>query len=186
MELRRLSMGLHALSPRVKRDGALALALIGLCVAARLLPHAPNFTPLAAAALFAGAMMRDVRLAVATPAIALIVSDVLIGFYNPLVMAAVYVGLLAPVLLGRTVLADGIGAFRLPATALGAAVLFFMVSNLAVWATSPLYPLNGAGLAACFIAALPFFKYTLAGNLVWSAALFGAAHLAKRVSARSA
>ena len=40
--------------------------------------------------------------------------------------------------------------------ALGA-VLFFLVSNFGVWLTQELYPHSAAGLAACYVAALPFF-----------------------------
>src|ERR1700740_2149970 len=57
----------------LRADLLLALALIALCVAARLLPHVQNFSPVAAAALFAGAVMgrRSLAVVVAGGALAL-------------------------------------------------------------------------------------------------------------------
>jgi len=37
-----------------------------------------------------------------------------------------------------------------------------------------LYPMTGAGLVECFTAAIPFFRNSVAGDLVYTTALFGA------------
>jgi hypothetical protein len=52
-------------------------------------------------------------------------------------------------------------------------VLFFVVTNFGVWAFTDMYPRTGDGLTACFIAAIPFFRNTLAGDLFYAAVLFG-------------
>src|SRR5437762_2688679 len=74
---------------------ALALSLVALDVVARLAPHAPNFTPLAASA------------------------------------------------------------------------------NLAVWASSGMYAADLDGLVHCYVAALPFLRNTVLGDMFWTALLFG-------------
>jgi hypothetical protein len=49
-----------------------------------------------------------------------------------------------------------------------------------MWLFSGFYPLTAAGLAACFVAAVPFFQNSLAGDLVFSALLFGGWAIAER------
>jgi hypothetical protein len=60
-------------------------------------------------------------------------------------------------------------------------LLFFVVTNFAVWALSGMYPLTAAGLAACYVAALPFLPQTVIGDLFWAAVLFGGAALVQLV-----
>jgi hypothetical protein len=71
------------------------------------------------------------------------------------------------------------GAGRIALLAVGASVLFFSMSNLAVWALSGMYPRTGAGLVACYAAALPFLQSTLAGDLCFTGVLFGGMALAE-------
>ena len=56
--------------------------------------------------------------------------------------------------------------------------IFFLATNFAVWQFGGIYPTTGAGLVQCYAAGLPFLKYLLAGDLVWSTILFGAYRLA--------
>lgn len=152
---------------------ALAATLIAFAAMARLLPHPPNFTPVAAIALFAACVTRSSAAGLAIAAAAMVVSDLSIGFYDWRVMAAVYFAFALPALLGRTLPAGRLAPARTGAFALAASVWFFLVTNAAVWAFGPLYPTTAAGLGAAYTSALPFFKYTLAGDLAWTAALFG-------------
>jgi len=146
-------------------------------VLSRWLPHPPNFTPLVAAALFSGALCRDWRLALAIPLSAMLLADLWLGLHDTL--AFVYLGIAAAVALGR-----GLGSQRQPAWLLGAgtlgAVLFFLISNFGVWLTQDLYPPTVTGLAACYLAALPFFTNTLVATLLWGALLFGGEHWLRR------
>jgi len=154
------------LSPAA-RMFVVAIAALAL---SRWVPHPPNFTPLVAAALFSGAICRDWRLALALPLGAMLLADLWLGLHATL--AFVYLGLALAVVVGR-----GLGSRRQPVLLLGAgtlgAVLFFLVSNFGVWLTQALYPHTAAGLAACYLAALPFFANTLLATLLWGAALFG-------------
>jgi hypothetical protein len=74
--------------------------------------------------------------------------------------------------------------FRIPLGATCGAVIFFVVSNFGVWLQSGMYPHTLAGLADCYTLALPFFRNTLTGDLVYSGLLFGAYAFATRLAAR--
>ncbi|MCX6956177.1 MAG: hypothetical protein NTV51_28920 [Verrucomicrobia bacterium] len=151
--------------------------MIFAAAATRLLPHLPNFTPLGALALFAGAQFADRRLAFGVPLAALLLSDAVLGFHAG--MPAVYGCFALIVVLGL-----GLRTRRSVSTVAGAALtgslLFFTVTNFAVWAAGELYPRTAAGLVACYVAAVPFFQNTLAGDAVYTAALFGGLALAQR------
>ena len=154
-------------------------ALVGAAALARLIPHPPNFTPVGAIALFGAACFADRRLAFGIPLVAMLLSDLLLGalFYGWGTFNAA-----TPAVYGAFLLCGAIGLglrrgrtpWRIGGASVGAAVVFFAVTNFAVWLTSGMYPLNAGGLAACFAAAIPFFGNTLAGHLVFSAVLFGA------------
>ena len=63
---------------------------------------------------------------------------------------------------------------------LAGSVLFFVWTNFGVWAFWNLYPHTLEGLVACYTAAIPFFRNTLLGDVVYSTALFGGFALAER------
>ena len=149
------------------------LALVALGVAGRLLPHAPNFTPLVAAALFAGFFLRSASAAACVPLASLLLSDVVLGVYDYKVMGVVYLCLLAPVLMSR-VLQRRLSVLTVGAGSVGASALFFGATNLAVWLSSGMYEHTLAGLVRCYVAALPFLQNALLGDLFWSGLLFGA------------
>jgi hypothetical protein len=155
----------------LRADLLLALALIALCVAARLLPHVQNFSPVAAAALFAGAVMGRRTLAVLMPLAAMLIGDLVLGFYHWQVMATVYAALAVPALIGMIGRRHGLWLTAIGG-AIGSALIFFATTNFAVWAFSGMYSLDGAGLLQCYIAGLPYLKYTVVGDLLWSVALF--------------
>lgn len=158
--------------------------IILLAAVSRLFPHAPNFTPLGAIALFAGAYIGNRFLAFLIPLCAMIVSDALMGFKGwayPEQTITVYSTFLLITLLGF-VLKNNKGILRVGATSVAASVLFFITTNFAVWLggffhTPALYPLNGTGLAECYVAAIPFFSNTLTGDLFYNLVLFGGFYL---------
>lgn len=71
-------------------------------------------------------------------------------------------------------------------TLLACSLIFFAASNFAVWAFSGMYSADLTGLLQCYAAALPFLKNTIAGDLLWAAALFGGTTLVRRLTARHA
>lgn len=153
----------------------LLLLLIGVGV--RVLELPANFSPTAALVLFAGCYFRQPLTGVTLGILTLALSDLFIGVYLPALMAFVYVAMVLPVLLGRWLR----GRFSFPrlgiATVAGS-TLFFIVSNFGVWLTSDWYSADLAGLIACYVAALPFYQYTLLGDLCWVTIVFGAWRLA--------
>jgi hypothetical protein len=163
---------LPALAMKLSRaDLALAMSLVGLDVIARLAPHAPNFTPVAASALFAGAVLRSRSLAVAVPLAAMLASDFILGGYDWRVMGVVYAALALPALLGRWGRARGV--IVLVPLALSSSLFFFATTNFAVWVFSGMYTHDFAGLIHCYVAALPFLQNTIIGDMFWTILLFG-------------
>jgi hypothetical protein len=156
----------------------LALAIIALAAALRIAPHPWNFTPVGAMSLFSGAIIRDRRLALIFPLLVLFVGDIFIGFHK--LMPVVYASFLISVAIGFW-LRDLRNVGRISAATLLGAIQFFLVTNFAVWAVGLSYPRNGAGLLACYIAGIPFFWSTLAGDAVYAILLFGSFALAERL-----
>ena len=165
-------------------DLALVAFLIGFDVAARLMWHTPGVSPVAASALFAGMMLRRRSLAPVVPLAALLISDAISGFYHWQVMAVVYAALTLPAVAGILMRRFGPARAVVPA-ALSCSLFFFATTNFAVWAFSSMYSLDMAGLTQCYVAALPFLKYTVAGDLFWAAVLFGGAWLVQRLTTRA-
>ena len=163
------------------------LMLVGLIIfgfSSRLLiADIPNFKPIAAIALFSGFFFARTWMALLTISLALLISDWQIGSYHWPIALSVYGVLLAGCLLGRYFIgqrsqnsgrrfskSDGL---RIGAAALVISCLFFVITNFAVWATGLWYPQSTEGLISCYANAIPFFKYTLAGDVFFTAAIFG-------------
>ena len=161
------------LKPRFAVLGSLIFA----AAAFRLLPHPPNVNPIAALALFGGASFSDNRLAFLVPLAALFSSDLVIGLYSH--MEFVYASFAAIVGIGL-LLRGRHNAIAIGSAAVASSVLFFVVTNFGTWATGSLYPHTIAGLSACYLAGIPFFQNTLAGDLFFTALLFGGFALLER------
>ncbi len=157
----------------------LALALVVLAAALRIAPHPWNFTPVGAMALFSGAVLKDRRLAFAFPLLALFAGDLFLGFYKLSVMLIVYASFLLSVLIGLS-LRDRRTIARIGLATLLGAIQFFLITNFAVWQFLGGYPHNASGLLACYVAGVPFFWNTLAGDAVYATLLFGGYALAER------
>lgn len=154
------------------------LMAIFTAAAMRLLPHPPNFSPIAAMALFSGAFLPRQWLAFVAPLAALFLSDLVLGFYPEIVL--VYLSVAATVLVGW-VIARRKTVLRVGIAAVAGSAIFYIVTNFGVWLLSGMYPRTVEGLIACYAAAIPFFQNTLAGDLVFTALLFGGFVLAERL-----
>lgn len=146
-----------------------------IAIAGRLIPHAPNFTPVAAMALFGGATLSNKRLAFILPIVAMFLSDLIIGFHNT--MWAVYIAFAATVFIG-TKLNGKIKPLNIITASVASSALFFIITNFAVWFGSTFYPQNATGLIECYVSAIPFFNNGLIGDLFYSGILFGSFALA--------
>ena len=151
----------------------LLLLVAGLRIA-DILPY--NFTPIAAIALFGGAMFSKKSLAFVLPLGIMVLSDLFIGFHSTI--WAVYASFLAIVLIGRAIskkptMASAFGG------AFAGAVLFFLITNAAAWFANPYYTQDLSGLLNSYAAGVPFFRGTVAGDLLFTGVLFGSFKLAE-------
>ena len=161
------------LSPRL----IAIVSAIFLAALLRLLPHPPNFSPIAAMALFSGAFLPRRGLAFAAPIGAMLLSDAVLGFHGG--MPVVYASVAMIVAIGWLVSARRT-AGRIALAAVTGSVLFYLLTNFGVWASGTMYPKTVEGLVACYVAAIPFFQNSLAGDLFFAALLFGGFALAER------
>ncbi len=174
-----------------RRDRIELAVFAGLVLAGSLarvlLSDWPNFAPVAAIALFAGYFFRSRAIALLVPLAVMGISDLFIGSYDWHMMALVYGALMLPVfargMLRRWFSVDaGATAFRatagLLASSLGASISFFAISNFGAWLWYGTYEHTVAGVIHCYVQAIPFFRYTLAGDLLFAVVLFGGYALA--------
>jgi hypothetical protein len=152
--------------------------LIALGVAGRLLPHPPNFTPMAAIALFAGFIFIKRYMAVVAVISTMLLCDYFAfgslssSWFGSKSMFVVYLALLFPIVF-KNFLQKKIGVLRIFGAALASSSVFFLATNFAVWAFSPMYEKTLEGLVLCYTMAIPFFQNTVAGDLIWSGVIFG-------------
>jgi hypothetical protein len=144
-------------------------SLLVICaVISRLLPHPPNFAPIAGMAL-AGGVYMDKRFALIVPLIALVVSDIFIGFSY--ISLFVYFSFFLIGLLGLW-LHNNKKLTTIAVTTLSSSILFYLITNFGVWALGG-YSYTFTGLVECYVAAIPFFHNTLFGDIVYVTVLFG-------------
>ena len=127
-------------------------------------------------ALFGGAYFSNKKLAFAVPLTAMFLTDLVLGFHNTII--AVYISFALMVVIGMTMIKKK-RAGNIVLASVTAAVLFFIITNFAFWLTGIMYPVTATGLIECYVAAIPFFGYNLAGNLFYAGVMFGLFELAK-------
>ncbi|MBD3380542.1 MAG: hypothetical protein GF408_08815 [Candidatus Omnitrophica bacterium] len=153
----------------------IAYLLILLGILLRLVPHAANMAPVAAIALFAGAYL-DRRIAPWVPLAIMVASDLVIGLHD--VVFYTWGAFLLTGFMGVFTLREKRTPARVMGVTAGASILFFLITNFGVWLAW--YPRTFAGLADCYVKALPFIRNTLASNLIAAAVLFGVYELLAR------
>jgi hypothetical protein len=151
--------------------------IVMLAALARLIPHPPNVTPIAAMALFGGAYFSGRKAAYAVPLAAMLLSDIILGFlvYGNALWASqpvVYACIIVMVAMGRLV-RPRCSPLSVALVTMASSVMFYVVTNFAVWAFGSFYPRTWDGLTTCYIAAIPFFRNTVMGDFAFTALLFG-------------
>ena len=157
--------------------------LILFAALSRLIPHPPNFAPIGAMALFGAAYFSQRYLTFLIPIISMWLADLVLNnvvygqyfdhfvwFYQGCYWtygAFILIGLLGFAILKR------IRVQNLFIASLLASFIFFLVSNFGVWVSSAIYSKDFSGLLICYTAAIPFFRNTLMGDLVYTGVLFG-------------
>ena len=165
-----------------------ALSLTALGAIARLLPHPPNFAPVGAMSLYGGARLAGWQAYLVPLALMAITDPILSVFYGVPVFSRfqlfVYASFLVSVWLGRRLQATE-NISRIAAFSVMNSIQFFLITNFGSWLWFQGYPRSAAGLSACYVAAIPFFGWTLASDLAYTALLFGLhAWLTRTVAAR--
>jgi len=134
-----------------------------------ILPFPPNFAPIGALALFSGVYLKK-KYALIIPLAAMVVSDLFIGWHNLVLFtwgSFALIGVIGWMVRKKKNIITVIGG------SLAGSILFFLVTNFAVWAFTPLYTKAASGLVQCFILAIPFFRNTVLGDLFYVGVLFG-------------
>ena len=150
----------------------IATLLIVAAALLRLLPHAPNFAPIAALALFGGVVLPR-RWSLVIPFGAMILSDAVIGFYELPVMMSVYACFILTTVLGWWIKKQQQKGSIVVGISIFSSFVFFVVTNFAVWAWGHIYPHTAAGLLTSYAMGVPFFRNTLMSDLFYSGLLFG-------------
>lgn len=161
------------------------LTVIIAAAAMRLIPHWPNFTPIAAMALFGGVYMTRKYLAFIIPLVAMFVSDLFLGLHTS--MIAVYLAFSITVLIGMLVSRNP-RFLNIGGAAITSTIIFFIITNFAAWVGNPMYPQTFGGLIASYVAGLAFlndgngisfFVNSLLGDLFYTLVFFGVFYLAR-------
>jgi len=138
-----------------KENLLIAFILIAVCF--RLIPHPPNFTPVTSLALFSGIMFQRKWLSILIPMLAMVLSDFILGF--SLISAWVYLGFALISIMGWSF--NQINTKSI----LTSSIVFFIISNFGAWVLG--YPHTIDGLIMCYTMAIPFFGYSILGDLFW-------------------
>ena len=162
------------------------LSVIAVAAVLRLLPHWPNFTPIAAMALFGGTYITKKQWAFVIPISAMFLSDIVIGFHANI--PAVYLSFAITVVIGMAI-RRMINPGSVLLAAVASSVIFFLVTNFSAWLASPFYPQTFTGLLECYGAGLIFFRdqangfsfllNEILGTTFFGAVFYGAFYLAE-------
>ena len=134
----------------------LVLILIIFGIFSRIIPHPPNFSPVTAIALFGALNFSNKKIAFIIPLLILIISDFFLGF--SLINIIVYISFILVVFIGTRIKKITIQNILL------SSLIFFLVSNFGVWVIG--YPMTLDGLLLCYTMAIPFFGYSVAGDIL--------------------
>ncbi len=168
----------------------LIFSLLIIGIGSRLLPHYPNFTAVGAVSLFAAAFAGRRSIAMVIPFLVMLCSDMILNnliyaqrypddyshfifLYRGALWSYAAFGLI--VIYGHLMFRKGVDMKRVVFGALGSSLIFFVLSNFGVWASTGVYPVNFAGLMTCYAAGLPFFLNQILGDLFFSLVFFGVA-----------
>lgn len=153
------------------------VVIILFAVILRLVPHPPNVAPIAAMALFGGVYL-DKKYALLIPLIAMLISDIFLGFHATM-----------PFVYGSFVVTGLIGMWvkkyktvrNIFLASLSSSVLFFLITNFGVWFVGSLYPKTWNGLLQSYLYALPFFRNTIIGDVLYTGIFFGGYEVVTRM-----
>jgi len=167
---------------KMKQKIVLFFYFVGLIALSRVIPHPPNFTPVLAMAVFMPYLTRDLYSATLVPLSAMFVSDLFLGFHSS--MFWVYASILLGTALSYYTMSTKKTYVHLGSNALLSSIIFFVITNFAVWMSGTMYPLTLEGLLLCYTMAIPFFGNTLTSTIFYVSLLALVSHSATNISRR--
>lgn len=160
------------------------LTFIAIGAISRVIPHPANFAPISAMALFGGVYLNK-KQALTLPILAMILSDLFIGFDSIPMRLSVYGSFLISVFIGFWI-KNHKSSKNIVFASLFSSILFFVITNFAVWTFGSMYAKSLTGLGECYLLAIPFFRNTVLGDLFYSGSFFGVYNLLLNISPRAA
>ena len=145
------------------------LGIILILALSRLIPHPPNFTPILGMAVFAGTVFDRKMFSFLIPLLAMILSDLFLGFHGN--MLIIYFAICLNVVIGIYFISK-ISYLRICFSLVFGSLVFFIITNFAVWLSSGMYPYSLEGLLACYTMALPFLQNTIISTVLYGVGAF--------------
>ena len=142
------------------------LFISGILALGRLIPHPPNFTPILATAIYTPYIINNKWIAMLIPLSAMFIADIIIGFHP--YMLWVYGAIGISTLLSYWSMRFNKKYMQLTVMTLVSSILFFIITNFAVWVIWDYYPKTIDGLLLCYSMAIPFFQNTIYGTIIYT------------------
>lgn len=165
------------------------IALIVVAALYRVIPGRPfGFAPQIAMAIFAGAVIKDKKVALVLPLVSMFISDaiyqilyvsglsIIPGFYEGQVTNYILFTLLT--FFGFLI--KKINVVNVVVASIAAPTIYFLLSNFMVWLSGTggyQHPQTINGLMMTMADGVPFYKNSILGTLFFSAVLFGGYYL---------
>ena len=169
------------------QTGVLSIIIL-LAAFTRIMPHPPNFSPMAAIGLFGAAHFAKKWQAFFIPLIGIWISDLVINnyvysssssnivwFYSGFYWQ--YISYILIIFAGLFIFNRGISLTKTVGGMISSSGIFFLVSNFGVWAGGTMYPKNFGGLITCYATGIPFIHNTIISDVLFTTVLFGAYYL---------
>ena len=169
------------------QTGVLSIIIL-LAAFTRIMPHPPNFSPMAAIGLFGAAHFAKKWQAFFNPLIGIWISDLVINnyvysssssnfvwFYSGFYWQ--YISYILIIFAGLFIFNRGISQTKMFGGMISSSGIFFLVSNFGVWAGGTMYPKNFGGLITCYAAGVPFIHNTIISDVLFTTVLFGTYYL---------
>ena len=169
------------------QTGVLSIIIL-LAAVTRIMPHPPNFSPMAAIGLFGAAHFAKKWQAFFIPLIGIWISDLVINnyvysssssnfvwFYSGFYWQ--YISYILIIFAGLFIFNRGISLTKMFGGMISSSGIFFLVSNFGVWAGGTMYPKNFGGLITCYAAGVPFIHNTIISDVLFTTVLFGTYYL---------
>ena len=162
--------------------------IILLAAFTRIMPHPPNFSPMAAIGLFGAAHFAKKWQAFLIPLIGIWISDLVINnfvysshssnfvwFYGGFYWQ--YISYIFIIFAGLFIFNKGISVTNTLGGMVSSSGIFFLFSNFGVWAGGAMYTKNISGLITCYAAGIPFIHNTIISDALFTTVLFGTYYL---------